>query len=135
MAYFSVKHLGAGQFYLMTIKDKHDKAFDGSKLYCLHLPANVPVKLYWSVTAYDRETHALIRGMKHFSRASTTPGLQVNADGSIDIFFGSKAPKDKEANWVPTNPQRGFELLARFYGPEKALFDKTWKMGDVIEVK
>ena len=135
MAYFSPKHLGTGQFYLMTIKDNHDEPFDGSKLYHLHLPANVPVKLYWSVTAYDRQTHALILGMKHSSRASTTPGLQNNADGSVDIYFGSKAPEGNESNWVPTDAKRGFELLARFYGPEKALFDKTWRMADVEEIK
>ena len=135
MAYFSAKKLGAGQFYLMSIKDNNGQQFDGSKLYKLHLPAKVPVKLYWSITAYDRETHALIVGMKYSSRASTTPGLQKNADGSVDLYFGAKAPEGKEANWVPTDPKRKFELLARFYGPEKGFFDKTWKMGDVEEVK
>ena len=29
MAYFSAKHLGEGQFYLMTIVDKDGKPFDG----------------------------------------------------------------------------------------------------------
>ncbi|KAF2515896.1 DUF1254 domain-containing protein [Flavobacterium zhairuonense] len=135
MAYFSAKHLGTGQFYLMTIKDDKGQEFDGSKLYQLHLPANVPVKLYWSITAYDRETHALIKGMKYFSRASTTPGIQKNSDGSVDIYFGAKAPAGKESNWVPTDPKGKFELLARFYGPEKGFFEKTWKMGDVTEVK
>jgi hypothetical protein len=135
MAYFSTKHLGTGQFYLMTPRDNNDQSFDGSKLYRLHLPADVPVKLYWSVTVYDRETHALIPGMRYYSRASTSPGLQKNADGSVDVYFGAKAPEGKEANWVPTDPQRDFELLARFYGPEKAFFEKTWKMGDVEEVK
>jgi len=135
MAYFSAKKLGTGQFYLMSIKDDNDQSFDGSKLYKLHLPAKVPVKLYWSFTAYDRETHALILGTKYSSRASTSPGLQKNADGSVDIYFGATAPAGKESNWVPTDPKRKFELLARFYGPEKGFFDKTWKMGDVEEVK
>jgi len=135
MAYFSAKKLGTGQFYLMSVKDNNDQQFDGSKLYKLHLPAKVPVKLYWSITAYDRETHALILNMKYSSRASTTPGLKKNSDGSVDIYFGVKAPEGKESNWVPTDPKRKFELLARFYGPEKGFFDKTWKMGDVEEVK
>jgi len=135
MAYFSAKHLGTGQFYLLSIKDNTGKRFDGSKLYHLHLPPNVPVKLYWSVTVYDGETHALLPGMPYFSRASTTPGLQKNTDGSVDVYFGAKAPAGKESNWVPTDPKRSFELLARFYGPEKGFFDKTWKMGDVEEVK
>lgn len=135
IAYFSAKHLGAGQFYLISIKDDNGQEFDGSKLYQLHLPANVPVKLYWSITVYDRETHALIKNMKYFSRASTTPGLQKNSDGSVDIYFGAKAPTGKESNWVPTDPKGKFELLARFYGPEKGFFEKDWKMGDVTEVK
>lgn len=135
MAYFSAKKLGTGQYYLMTIKDKDGQEFDGSKLYKLHLPAKVPVKLYWSVTAYDRETHALIQGMKYSSRASTSPGLQKNSDGSVDIYFGAKAPTGKESNWVPTDSKGKFELLARFYGPEKGFFDKAWKMDDVEEVK
>ncbi|MFH7016308.1 DUF1254 domain-containing protein [Flavobacterium sp. FlaQc-47] len=135
IAYFSAKHLGTGQFYLMSPKDNKGHALEGSKLYKLHLPAKVPVKLYWSVTAYDRETHALILDMKYSSRASTTPKLQKNTDGSVDLYFGAKAPQGKESNWVPTDPKRKFELLARFYGPEKGFFDKTWKMGDVEEVK
>ncbi|KRD11234.1 hypothetical protein ASE21_05875 [Flavobacterium sp. Root901] len=135
VAYFSSKHLGTGQFYLISIQDDKGKELDGSKLYQLHLPANVPVKLYWSVTVYDRETHGLIKDMRYFSRASTTPGLQKNSDGSVDIYFGAKAPAGKEANWIPTNPKRKFELLARFYGPEKGFFEKAWKMGDVTQVK
>ena len=61
MAYFSAKHLGEGQFYLMTIVDKAGKPLDGGSTYRLNVPANAPVKLYWSATAYDRATHALIR--------------------------------------------------------------------------
>ncbi len=135
IAYFSAKHLGAGQYYLMTAIDKDGNSFRGSQLYRLHLPANVPIKLYWSITMYDRETHALIKDMPYFSRASTTPGLQKNADGSVDLYFGGKAPAGKESNWIPANPDREFELLARFYGPEKEFFEKTWKMSDAEEVK
>lgn len=41
----------------------------------------------------------------------------------------------KESNWVPTKSGGRFEVLFRFYGPEKPLFDKTWKLGDIEEVK
>jgi hypothetical protein len=130
-AFFSPKHLGPGQFYLMTIKDKAGQAFEGAGTYRLTVPANPPVKLYWSATAYDRATHALIRGLPWSSRSSNTPGLQKSADGSVDIYFGPKAPTGKEANWVPTSPDGKFEVLFRFYGPEKPLFDKTWKLPDI----
>jgi hypothetical protein len=133
--YFSAKHLGAGQFYLMTIKDKDGWPFDGARSYRLTVPANPPVRLYWSATVYDRATHALIRGLPWSSRSSQTPGMQKNADGSVDIDFGPTAPGGKESNWVPTNPQGRFEVLFRFYGPEKPLFDKTWRLPDIVKLR
>ncbi len=42
--YIGIKRLGAGQFYLISIKDKDGHAFDGGKTYRLNVPANVPVK-------------------------------------------------------------------------------------------
>jgi len=135
LAFFSPKHLGAGQFYLMTFKDKTGKPFDGSGTYRLHVPPNAPVKQYWSATVYDRATHGLIRNLSRSSRSSQSPELQKNADGSVDVYFGPKAPEGKESNWVPTSAAGKFEVLFRFYGPEKALFDRTWKLPDVEEVK
>jgi hypothetical protein len=84
-AFFSAKHLGAGQFYLMTIKDKDGQPLDGAQSYRLHVPPKAPVRQYWSATAYDRATHALSRDMPWASRSSDTPGLQANPDGSVDI--------------------------------------------------
>ncbi len=133
-AYIGIKRLGAGQFYLISIRDKDGDAFDGGKTYRLTVPPNVPVEQYWSVTAYDRQTHALIKNMPRASRSSQIPELQTNADGSIDIYFGPKAPQGKESNWVPTDPARKFELMARFYAPKKELFDKAWKLPDVEKV-
>jgi hypothetical protein len=130
-AFFTAKHLGAGQYYLMTIKDKAGQPFDGASTYRLTVPANAPVKQYWSATAYDRATHALIRDQPRASRSSQNLDLQKNADGSVDVYFGPKAPAAKESNWVPTDPNGGFEVLFRLYGPEKALFDKTWKLPDI----
>jgi len=57
--------------------------------------------------------------------------LQKNADGSVDVCFGPRARTDKEANWVPTMPGRQFKAIFRFYGPEKPLFDKTWKLPNI----
>ena len=71
MAFFSAKHLGAGQYYLMTIRDKDGEPLDGSGTYRLNVPANAPVKQYWSATVYDRETHALSATCRASSRSST----------------------------------------------------------------
>src|SRR5262249_32039440 len=45
----------------------------GPHKYRLRVPPNVPVEQYWSVTAYDRETHARIREMECASGASNLP--------------------------------------------------------------
>jgi hypothetical protein len=134
VAYFSAKHLGEGQFYLLAIQDRAGRPLDGTKTYRLTVPANAPVKQYWSATAYDGVTHALIRETSRSSRGSNVADLQKNPDGSADIYFGSNAPAGKEANWVPTK-RHHYEILFRFYGPEKALFEKTWTLPDVEEVK
>jgi len=131
VGFFSAKHLGAGQFYLMTFKDKDGHDFEGGNAYRLTIPANAPVRQYWSATVYDHNTHALIRNMQRASRSSQTVELQKNTDGSADVYFGPKAPAGKDSNWIPTSADGKFEVLFRLYGPEKPLFDKTWKLPDI----
>jgi hypothetical protein len=48
---------------------------DGGSTYRLRVPANAPVKLYWSATVYDRATHAFIREMPKLTCSSLTAGL------------------------------------------------------------
>ncbi|MDM0083117.1 DUF1254 domain-containing protein [Variovorax sp. J31P179] len=135
MAYFSPKVLGGAQFYLMNTSDSAGRPLEGGKTYRLKVPANAPIEQYWSVTAYDRETHALIVGMSRPSLASNATAVQKNADGSTDVYFGPQAPVGNTSNWVPTDPKRRFELLFRLYGPKKELFDKTWTLTDVEAMK
>jgi len=134
LGFTGIKRIGTAQFYLMANKDADGHAFDGAQTYRLTVPPDAPVKQYWSVTAYDRATHTLIRELARASVASITSGVQKNPDGSVDVYFGPEAPAGKEQNWVPTDPDGQFELLFRLYGPEKALFDKSWKLPDVHKI-
>jgi hypothetical protein len=133
-AYFTPKRRGKGSSYLMAIAASDGRLLDGGKSYRLRVPQDVPVTQYWSATAYDRTTHAPIRNARWPSRSSQTPGLQANADQSVDLYFGPEAPEGQESNWIPTSADGGFEVLFRFYGPEKALFDKAWRLPDIEEV-
>ena len=119
MAFFCPKHSGMGSYYLMATKDNEGRSLDGGSTYRLSVPPHVPVRRSWSATVYDRATHGLVRDMARASRSSQSPGLQVNGDESVDIYFGPAAPFNTEPNWVPTSPQGEFEVLFRFYGPEK----------------
>ena len=125
-----------GQFYLMTFKDKEGRVFAGSSNYRLTVPANAPVNQYWSATAYDRATHALIRNLPWPSRSSQTRGLQKNAGRFGEYLHRDKSSaRARTANWLPTSANGNFEILFRFYGPEKPLFDKTWRLPDIQEVQ
>jgi hypothetical protein len=122
------------QAYLITHRDRSGRFFDGANIYRLHVPANVPVRHYWSPTVYDVTTHALIRNMPWGSRSSLTAGLERNADGSVDIYFGPRAPTGKESNWIPTKAGGSYEVIFRFDGPKQAALDKTWKLPDIEEL-
>jgi hypothetical protein len=127
----SVRHLGAGQSYLISAFEHDGRELNGGENYVLHIPAKVPVSNYWSVTAYEFDTHTLIRGVQWASRSTHTQGIQTNSDGTVDVYFGPKAPESRESNWIPTKAGERFEVMFRFYGPQKAVFDKSWSLPDV----
>ena len=134
-ATFLPKKLGKASAYLTAYRDDTGKLFEGAKSYRFRVPANVPVTDFWSVIAYSMKTKAFIYnplnrvGLSSYDRDK----LQMNADGSIDLYFGPKAPAGSQANWVPTQGE-DFFLIFRLYGPKTAFFEKTWKLPDVEEV-
>jgi len=61
----------------------------------------------------------------------TGKDLIVNPDGSVDVYFGPKAPAGKEPNWVQTIPDTGRNTLFRLYGPLEPWYNKTWRPGEI----
>jgi len=127
----SVKNYGSATYYLDIAETADGEWLDGGKNYKLVMPANVPVRDFWAITTYDLETASYIRNMDRSSIDSTVKEVKKNADGSVDIYFGQKAPKGKESNWLPTDPKRRFFLLARFYGPEPAILDGSFELNNI----
>jgi hypothetical protein len=72
--------------------------------------------------------------MERFSRSSQNPDLQVNCDGSVDLYFGPRNHDGEETNWIPTSGEGQFEVIFRFYGAEEPLLEKTWKLPDLEKV-
>jgi len=103
-AFFSSKHLGKGQYYLMTLVDDQDQPLHAANHYLLTVPADAPVTQYWSATAYNRDTHTLIAGMEHASRGSQSRNLRPNQNGSVDLHFRPTPPDGWDDNWIPTHP-------------------------------
>ncbi|WP_428353984.1 DUF1254 domain-containing protein [Methyloprofundus sp.] len=126
---------GVGSIYLASYADKDGDWLDGAKSYTLHIPAKAPAEQFWSIAVYSWDSRTLIDNDQKRAAQSSRQDLIVNADGSIDLYYGPKAPEGKEKNWVQTIPGQGWWVYLRFYAPTKAYFDKSWSMGDFEKVK
>jgi hypothetical protein len=122
----------AATMYLGAFADNQGALLEPGKTYRLHVPADTPAAQFWSLTVYDRATWAFIYtpemrpGISSFDKGK----LKANADGSVDLFFGPKAPEGLEVNWIPTRGKTPYPLF-RFYGPTAAFWDKSFTMPDV----
>ncbi|MET0325150.1 MAG: DUF1254 domain-containing protein, partial [Ilumatobacteraceae bacterium] len=123
---------GVGQAYLGAYTDANGDWLDGARNYTLHVPADPPAKLFWSMTVYDVDTRCLIdNDQQRGDRGSRDPDVQRNGDGSVDLWFGPNPPASGESNWIQTIPARHWFSYFRFYGPQQAYFDRTYVLGDI----
>ena len=90
---------------------------------------------FWSVTVYDSLTRSMVVTDTLKPSVGSNLPLQVNADGSVDLYFSPTAPVGKEKNWVKTSPGKAWFALFRAYGPLKPFFDRSWVLPDIEQVK
>ena len=84
--------------------------------------------------SYENAKKANVQNGQPKPSVSTYDKPDFNEDGSIDIYFGPKAPEGMEKNWVKTIPGEGWFAYIRLYGPLESYFDKTWKPDDIVKV-
>ncbi|MBX9652809.1 DUF1254 domain-containing protein [bacterium] len=124
--------VGEGSTYPWTAVDADGNAFEGGKSYRLHLPPHVPVATFWSVIVYDTQTRSMLQTDERFpSVSSQNKNLQLNADGSVDVYFGPNPPEGKQSNWVQTIPGKSWFTILRLYGPLEPWFNKSWRPDDI----
>jgi hypothetical protein len=127
----AIRNVGKGSQYAIAYLDENGDSLDGAKTYRIHLPPNVPAKDFWSFTLYDNQTRSMLQTDQRFPGLdNNAEGLRTNEDGSFDVYFGPKAPKGHEGNWIQTVPGKGYNMIFRLYGPLESFYDKTWKPGD-----
>ena len=127
--------LGTGSFYFAAFHDASGKPLEGASNYRLHVAPNVPVSEFWSITVYSLKTSSFFLNSTRLTLSSLDKELRKNADGSVDVYIGPKAPADLESNWLYTPAGQKWFPWFRVYGPEKAILDKSWKLADIEKIK
>jgi hypothetical protein len=123
-----------GVFCLRALRDAAGKPLKGEHVYRLRLPGRIPAHDHWSLIAYAKESKAFLHNdLDRVGLSSRDVSrLSVNADGSIDLYFGPEAPRGRASNWVPTGGD--FFLILWLYGPEKSVLGRSFKMPDLEKV-
>lgn len=128
----AVKNVGSGSQYAMATVDAEGNYLDGGKTYCLRLPPNIQVNNFWSLIPYDTQTRSVLQTNQRDAALTSESGtVQANADGSVDVYFGPKAPTGKESKWIETVPGKGWFTMLCLYGALEPWFDKTWRPGEI----
>jgi hypothetical protein len=127
---------GKGSAYLGSYYDADGNALMGGNNYSLHIEPNPPAALFWSITVYDIANRLIIQNeTRRADLSSRSEDLVTNSDGSVDLYFGPKAPKGKENNWIQSNKGQSFFVYLRLYGPEQEFFDQTYPMNKIEKIK
>jgi hypothetical protein len=111
------KRPGSSSAYLSAYTDNAGDWLDGGHAYRLHVPADAPAKLFWSVTLYDVSTRSLLLNPQKIADRSSRMELKKNADGSVDIYTGPPTSRRPRGQLDPD--RRGPELV-RLLPPVRA---------------
>jgi hypothetical protein len=132
--------VGKGSQYLYSHSDSNHNTLDGAGTYRLHVDANVPAKDFWSITLYDPISRSMLQGTGSDDvTIDSNDKLKQNADGSYDLFVGpdeSKVPEEFRGtpNFAATNPNKGFMVYFRFFGPLEPFFDRSYQLGSFEKI-
>jgi hypothetical protein len=130
---------GMGMQYIVAALDVNKNYLDGGKSYKLNLPKDLPQARCWSLTVYDNQTRSMLKTAQRFpmlgSQVYPRPVPNPSMNGSIDVYFGPKAPANLQGNWIQTEPEKGWFVILRLYEPLDPFFKKTWRPGEIEPAK
>lgn len=113
--------------YFVRFTDDGQVPLDGRHTYVLRIPAsNIPTDSFWSFTMYepapDGRRFFADNPIGRYAIGNRTPGLQRQADGSLEIAVQHQPPASAQAraNWLPC-PAGPFQLALRTYLPRAEL--------------
>lgn len=131
-AYFIWPNVAEEALYPMASVDGEGRPLSGAHRYVLHFARGEtpPVNAFWSVTMFNAKRELVENPIHRYAIGSRTEGLKNNADGSLDLFIQTEAPRGRESNWLPS-PAGPFVLTMRLYLPKPELLNGTYKIPPV----
>lgn len=117
--------------YVVAVADKNGKLLNAKTTYKITVPVDMSARQFWAITAYDHATWTYIYSNSNRSTLSSydMDKTKKNADGSVTIYLGPRAPKGLESNWLPTAGKRPAPTI-RIYGPKEKFMNKTFELPD-----
>jgi hypothetical protein len=94
---------------------------DGTTVYKLTVPGDVPVDAFWSISLYNKQGYFQKNDLDAYSLNDIT--AKKSADGSVAIQFGGC--DGKIPNCLPIMP--GWNYTVRMYRPHEEILNGTWK--------
>jgi hypothetical protein len=87
-----------------------------------------PANAFWSLTLYDMQNGFFIPNDRKKYSVGENAGMQLNAEGGIDIYVAAKQPEGvPEENWLPINRKdENMDILLRIYAPDLERL-KNWE--------
>ncbi len=121
--------------YPTTSVDLEGELLTGENKYVMHFDKeSIPtVQGFWSITAYNAKNFLIENPINRFAIGDRND-LQLNEDGSFDIYIQGESPgADKESNWLPSTTVGTFTLSMRLYWGDESIVDRTWKIPAVAK--
>lgn len=104
-------------FYQIVTPERND----GQTSYRLEV-GQVPVRAFWSISVYDADGHVRPNPLGAYALNNLT--AKKGEDGKVSVQFGDCSATT--ANCLPIMP--GWNYMVRFYLPEQAILDGSWKL-------
>ena len=122
--------------YFSGTRDREGTPLNGSQRYRLHLPRDIPVDAFWSLSMYEIADDGRLfftpNPIGRFALGNRTSGLQRNSDGSLDLLIQHDQPDlNERTNWLPA-PSGPFRLTFRAYLPRRAFFNGSFRLDPIL---
>jgi hypothetical protein len=128
VSYFGLgANLREDAVYISCDVDADGAPLNGANEYVLQFEKgqSPPVNAFWSMTMYDPQGYFIENPINRYAIGDRSR-LQMNADGSYDIYIQTKNPgNSRESNWLPA-PSGAFNLLLRLYWPKEEVLNGSW---------